>query len=101
MRRNKLYFKNKNAEICYDFRYFEQYMKENNLSEMEVFEAQPEIVGGGIFFCNKHSFCGDDTSETCGRNNCEDYCPRNKENGVCVHHRHVLYTYGEKTTLKL
>lgn len=75
-------------------------MKQNDLTDIEVYEAVPEIIGGGIFWCIKHEFCGDDTSDTCGKANCKDYEPRNKVSGVCKRHRHWLYNHGDKLTLK-
>ena len=99
--RTKYYFKNYDDEICYSKEYFDNHMKEENTTKIEVYEAIPEIIGGGIFWCKTYSFCGEDTSKTCGKNNCKEYTPRNNKNRVCKHHRHRLYTHGNKITLHL
>ena len=100
MKRTK-YFLNGDSEICYNIDHFKNFMKENDLTELDVFKAIPTIIGGGVFWCQKHSFCGDGTSDYCGNNNCKDYQPRNKISGVCKHHRHWLYDAGDKITLRL
>lgn len=99
--KNKFYFEYSDSEMCYDKSYFDDKMKSGDKTEIEVFKAIPEIPGDGIFWCKEHSFCGDDTSDCCGKKNCEDYSPRNKISGVCKHHTHWLYTHGKKVTLKL
>lgn len=98
--KTKYYFKTNDSEICYSIEYFNNYMEEHNLSEMEVYIAIPGIIGDGVFWCKEHLFCGDTTSETCGKNNCNDYEPRNKISGVCKHHTHWLHSHGDKLTLK-
>lgn len=101
MKREKYYFKYSDSEMCYNKKYFDNYMQENGLTEIEVFEAMPEIIGGGIFWCKKHSFCGNGTTGTCGKRNCNDYEPRNKVSGVCIHHTCWLYTHGNKIILRV
>lgn len=101
MKKPKFYFRNIDAEICYTRDYFYDEMEEYRLTEMEVYEADPEIIGSGIFWCKEHEFCGDNTNDTCGNDNCNEYEPRNKISGVCKHHTHHLYTHGEKVTLGL
>ena len=62
--KKKYYFKEEDSELCYSKSYFEKKMQQNHISEMEVFEAIPEVIGGGIFWCKEHMFCGDDTKES-------------------------------------
>lgn len=97
----KLFFKDLDDEFCYDIDSIKEYMTVRNLKELKVYKAVPEIIGGGIFWCKEHSFCGDGTSGYCGKLNCKEYEPRNKISGVCKHHRHVLYTAGEEVIIKL
>ena len=97
--KTKFYFQHNDSEMCMTRAYFDNYMEQNKLTKMEVFEAKPIILGNGIFWCKKHSFCGEDTKETCGTTNCEAYTPRNKINGVCKHHTRWFYTYGNKITI--
>jgi len=95
----KFYFQYENSEMCMTRAYFDNYMEQNKLTEMEVFEARPEIPGGGVFWCKEHLFCDDDTKYTCGKINCKEYEPRNKISGVCKHHAHWFYKHGDKITL--
>ena len=97
----KYYFKNSDSEICYDLNYYMNYMRNNNLNEIDVFEAIPTIIGHGIFWCKEHAFCGDDSREFCGINNCNEYKPKNKISGACMHHTHWLFEHGNKIILKL
>ena len=97
--KTKMYFKNKDSELCYSKGYFDFEMKENNLKEIEVYEAVSEKIGG-IFWCNKQGFCGDGSENTCGKQ-CIDYKPRNGKSGCCKHYTTQLYTQGNKVTLQL
>ena len=74
---------------------------EEGETEIDVFEAIPDRPGDGIFWCKEHEFCHDDTTDTCGNDNCKDYEPRNKISGCCKHHRCWLHTHGDKVTLTL
>ena len=100
MKRTKFYFKSSDSEICFNFPYFNRYMEQNKLTEIEVFEAEPEIIGGGVFWCKEHLFLGDRTTDICGKKSCKDYKPRNKISGVCKHHTHWLYSQGKKIILR-
>ncbi len=42
----KFYFKYRDSEICKTKDYFIDYMKNNNLNEIEVYKAEPEKVTG-------------------------------------------------------
>ena len=99
--KNKFYFLNNQSAIAYDKAYFDIYMRDNNIKEIKVLKATPEIVGGGVFWCSKLVLVGDSTQNTCGRNNCQFYIPRNKINGVCKYHFHWLYDKGDEVILKL
>ena len=95
----KFYFKNSDAELCYDKKYFIDKMKQQGIDKMEVFRAVPGIIGGGIFWCKQHLFCGDDSRTSCGKSNCNDYKPKNGNSGACKHHTHWLYNHGDKIKL--
>lgn len=97
--KQKFYFEDSNSEICYTKKYFQQVMKKTGLSELEVFEAVP-INDKGVFWCKKHLFGHDDSSESCGKVNCDEYYPRNRISGRCRFHNHITYTHGEKIKLK-
>lgn len=91
------YFEANDSEICYTKDHFNMIMVEDGLTEMEVFTAEPERIAG-VFWCTMHSFCADDSRDTCGKQ-CEQYEPRNGKNGRCRFHCERLYTHGSKITL--
>ena len=100
MKRKKFYFRDNESENCYSEDHFQFIMDVEGIDEIEVFEAIPAIIGGGVFWCKEHQFCGDDSRDTCGRFNCQQYEPRNGKNGRCRHHSEWLYESGEKVILK-
>ena len=95
----KYYFKYSDSEVCYQRSYFDDEMTENELSEMEVYEAIPDRTTG-CFWCKVECFCGDDSRDTCGKQ-CRQYSPRNGKSGCCKHYTTQLYTQGNKITLQL
>ena len=98
----KLYFEDEDGEMCYSEDYFQQLMKDNENTEIEVYEAVKEKIAG-IFWCGKLDFCGDKTFEydnPCGKQ-CEEYAPRNGVSGCCRYYKTNLYYAGDKITLKL
>ena len=97
MKRPKYYFESNDSEICYTEDHFHDLMDYEKWSKMELFEAIPERIQG-VFWCKVHSFCADDTADTCGRQ-CDQYEPRNRKNGCCKHHCSRLYTHGNPVTL--
>jgi hypothetical protein len=95
--KNQLYFENEDDERCYTEDHFQQLMKDEGLTEIEVFKAVPEYKTE-YFFCQVEKEIGE-VGEGCGKV-CGDYEPRNGKNGRCRHSHH-LYTWGDKITLKL
>jgi len=92
--KRQFYFEHSDSEVCYRADYFlEQY------EEVKVFEAIPERIPG-VFWCKEHLFCGDNSADTCGKHQCEQYDPRNGKNGRCRFHCIELYTHGNPVTLK-
>ena len=96
--KTQFYFKKQDSEICYDKKYFQDYMNENGLTEMEVFEAIPEKING-IFWCKYYCSCGNKGEDGCGKD-CPHYTPRNGKSGCCKYYTNILYTHGEKIILK-
>lgn len=90
----KLYFQ-KSDENCYSKEYHLEYMQENNIQQMELFESKVE-TGNGMFFC-KHFFEIGEVNGTCGKI-CEAYAPRNGKNGRCRHSGHT-YEQTEKSII--
>lgn len=90
----KYYFQ-KDDENCYNLVYHIQYMRENYIEQMEVFEAKAEY-GTGYFFCLHYQEIGE-SGESCGKV-CDHYSPRNGKNGRCKHHGNV-YEQTDKVKL--
>lgn len=88
----KMYFQ-KHDECCYTLDYHREYMQDNNLKQLELFEAKRETVTG-YFFCKEYQETGE--TGNCGKQ-CDKYSPNNGKNGRC---KHYGYTY-EQTDKKL
>lgn len=93
----KLYFRD-DDENCYDLDEHLDYMVENCISEMDVFEAKIEH-GTGYFFCIEFQEVGE-VNATCGRM-CGKYIPRNGKSGICKHYGFVYEQTDKKQTLKI
>lgn len=95
----KLYFQNEeDDEWAYSLQHHLDYMKENEIAEMEVFEAVI-MRGSGFFYCHENNAVGDSSEKTCGKF-CETYQPRNGKSGNCKNHGRV-YEQGKSKILKL
>ena len=92
---NKYYFQ-KDSERCYNLKYHYNYMKENNIKEMQVFLAKKE-VNSPYFFCLHYYETGEKMEGGCGKV-CDFYEPRNKKSGIC---KHTGYTYERTDKVKL
>lgn len=94
----KYYFESEDAEMCYSESYFQELIKERELTEIEVFKAE-RITNSGFFFCRKFMEV-DEVNGTCGKH-CSKYIPRNGKSGRCKYSGYVYENIGEKVTLKL
>jgi len=94
-----MYYFSKHSEGCYKWGYFLDYMRENNIKEMTVFEAKRELHTG-YFFCKYYLEVGT-VGESCGKNWCENYEPNNGKNGRCRHYGYVYEQTDVKKTLRL
>ena len=97
--KEQYYFEYSDSEVCYQKSYFEDEMRDNEITEMEVYEAHPDKTSG-CFWCKVQHFCGDDSRDTCGKQ-CNEYEPRNGKSGCCKNYTTTLYMHGDKITLKL
>ena len=70
-------------------------MKENDLSEITVFEAE-KIRVDQYFYCKLYGMAERDNM-TCGVKWCEKYQPRNGKSGCCKQIGH-LYEIGKERT---
>jgi hypothetical protein len=92
---SKYYF-NKWDENCYTLEYHKDYMKENNLKELKLFEAKKDSYLTGFFFCKAFFEVGE-KNNTCGKE-CSCYKPRNGIKGIC---KHYGYTYEQTDKVKI
>jgi len=92
---SKIYFADEVEDGCYDLDYFREYMQDNGLSEMKLFEAKRE-TGRDYFYCRKDDDVYDN-SGSCGRF-CDGYKPLNHKSGRCVHYG-FCYTYTDKVKI--
>ncbi len=95
---SKYYFR-KNEENCYKIEAHLDYMQENNINKMEVFEAKREKATG-YFFCKYHLEVGE-VAQSCGKQWCENYVPNNGKNGRCKHYGYVYEQTDKKRLLEL
>lgn len=99
--KKKFYFKNEGDEICYTEEKILADMKSDGIDELTVLEAYPYKASGGIFWCKHDCFCGDDSYEYCGKDNCRNYTPRNGKSGCCKYYTTIMYGTGDEVTLKV
>lgn len=91
----KMYFSN-DSGFCESLELHREFMKENNLDEMVLFEAKRE-TGTGYFFCKKFGEFGE-TKDCCGKQ-CSIYKPNNKISGRCKHYGFCYYEQTENKFL--
>lgn len=92
------YYFQEHDERCYPKQYHLDYMQENRIKEMTVFEAKRE-TGTGMFYCKEYDEVGE-VGEDCGKM-CPHYKPLNGKSGRCKHSG-FLYEQTEKSiTLKI
>lgn len=97
--KQQFYFENEDAEICYTEDYWKDHMRMEGTAKIEVMQAVPDKIPG-IFWCKNDAFCGDDSSQTCGKQ-CNAYAPRNGKSGCCKYYTTRIYLHGDKITLTL
>lgn len=95
----KKYFTEEDSEFCYEESFYQDLMKEEGLTEIEVFEAERE-TGSDFFWCREYGAAFEKSDNACGVSECESYTPRNGKNGICKHNSYC-YTPIKKVTLKL
>lgn len=92
---SKKYFRNEDDELCYPLSSHYDYMRDNDLKTLKVFEAKQDI-DSGFFYCTVHFEVGT-VGEGCGKM-CEKYQPRNGKNGRCKFSSH---TYEATDVVKI
>ena len=66
---------------------------ENDCIGMEIFEMKVSRKYGEKYCPIRDEYIQIDS---CGRNNCDDYKPRNKISGICIHSTYSLHETGRK-----
>ena len=91
MKTKKLYFENKDANICYPLQTHLERAKEEGLKEIELFEAIPDTMNKDIVWCTEI----ESTSE---KSECNKNCPYYKApiKGHICDLRGKLMNFGEK-----
>ena len=95
MKTEKLYFENKDANICYSLQYHLERAKEEGLKEIELFEAIPSSEKEYIW-CSELETVGD-------KSECNKDCPYYKVSGkskICDF-RGKLMDWGKQVKFKV
>ena len=95
----KYYFADWDEEKCYTIDTHLDYMQENNITKMVIYEAKAEF-GLGFFYCKEYMDVYEQDGMTCGKH-CEKYKPRNGKNGRCVHNGYCYEKTDKSRTLEL
>lgn len=97
-KKKQLYFESIDHEHCYPESFFQDMMRDEELTEIDVLVAEPDTSDSGYTYCN--SEYGVIEKGSCSKADCKSYSPRNGKSGCC---RYIgrLYEYGEKVTLRL
>lgn len=77
----KYYFINEEDPECWTKAGIQDYMKENDMTELTVFEAKIQKVPG-MFYCKLFKEATEIEPDTCGLS-CDSYEPRNGKSGCC------------------
>ena len=94
--KNKRYFENINANICYPLNYFTEEANENNLKEITLIEAIPDFSNEDHIWCTYMGEVGE--KNECNKSSCDAWT---KGKGNVCDHRGKLYSHGEPIILKI
>ncbi len=89
----KMYFLKGDEYVCYKLDHWKNYMADNELKEVELFEAKRETETG-YFYCKEFGEVGS-VNEGCGKF-CEKYKPNNGKNGRCKHYGYCYEALTDK-----
>lgn len=95
-KKEKLYFRNSNAEICYDLDSHIRDAKNQGLKEVTLLEAELDKDDKCYFWCTIYEVV--DRCE-CTKKSCQKYSSKSGR-GVCEN-RGKLYTHGTEVTFKI
>lgn len=92
MTKEKLYFENEDSTWCYPLSYHIANAKEDNLKQIELFEAIPDIYNNNITWCGFDATACEKSE--CNKTGCSDYLA--PEKGRICQHRGKLMDWGDK-----
>lgn len=93
---SKYYF-DESAETMGTLLYWKEYMIENNLKELKLFEAKVDH-GTGYFICTAFTVSEIGEVGNCGAKFCDLYKPRNGKNGIC---NNYCFMYEQTDKVKI
>jgi|GEM_PF-1597093 len=93
MKKEQLYFRNEDSELCYGLKQHLEEALEEGLETITLFEAHPD-PDKDYFWCQSDSSVCFSNDNPCGKH-CTDYEPKNGKFGICKHKSHC-YTWGKK-----
>jgi hypothetical protein len=83
----KYYFADWDEETCYPIENHQEYMEDNDIPEMKIFEAKM-VTNEGYFYCTLYQETGEVSDGRCGKF-CDGYKPRNGKNWRCRHSKNT------------
>jgi hypothetical protein len=96
--KKQFYFYNEDDEMCYNIEGIKRKMKEDGITEKEVFLAIRD-KWSGMFWCKCFGVpC--EVGGGCGKE-CSEYVPRNGIKGICKHHGFFYRPVTEPDLIKL
>ena len=93
---SKYYF-SEHDENCYPLQYWIDYVKDNEIPELTVYEARSD-KNTDYMFCKENQEVGE--KGNCGKQ-CDDYKPKNGKSGACIYLGKVYEKTNIKKTIKL
>lgn len=97
MGKTKFYVAPYDEELVQTEKSIKEYMCENGITELEVYETE-RVNDTGYFFCRDSWEVGE--RGYCG-NQCKQYSPRNGKSGICKHLRQLFGATDKKVLIKI
>lgn len=94
----KFYFENSESEFCYLKSFLIEKAKEEQLKEVEFYEAIQD-KNSGYFYCRHFGVVCENSDVSCGKY-CDAYNPKNGKTGMCKA-KGICYMHGEKVKFKI
>jgi hypothetical protein len=95
----KKYFRSDDDSFCLEKRDIIKQMKEEEINELKVFEAEI-CYNSDFFFCREHFEIGEKGQNSCGII-CKHYIPNNGKNGRCKNYGYVYEKTDKSILIKI